>query len=85
MQLTSICTKYETERELVQPFKSQTMTEHPKEALTSNNRTLKDFKAVRLFNDFFSIHNEKKIQFSFSAQFKCRFKDGTFLDSFQKC
>lgn len=61
LQLTTICSKYETERELVQPFKAQNMTEHPKAAITSNNGTLKDFKEVRSFDEFSSFLNEKKI------------------------
>lgn len=46
MQLTSISSKYENEKEIVQPFKSQNLEDKPKEILTSNDHTLKDFKEV---------------------------------------
>lgn len=48
LQLTSICGKYENEREIVKPFKTQNLEDKPKEILTTNNHTLKDFKEVSL-------------------------------------
>lgn len=46
IQLTEICSKYETEREKVQPFKSQNTAENVKTHENSSNEILKDFKEV---------------------------------------
>lgn len=58
MQLTDICSKYETEREKLQPFKLQSNVENPKQATVRNDEVLKDFKEVcSLFN--FSVFGKQ--------------------------
>lgn len=47
LQLTEICGKYETEKEKVQPFKSQNLSEKPKETVITDGQTLNGFKEVR--------------------------------------
>lgn len=82
LQLTSICSKYENEKEIVQPFKTQNLNDKPTEILTSNDQTLKDFKEVgwnflpMQENVSFSI-----IFFIIPAQSECSFKDGKLLGS----
>lgn len=47
LQLTEICSKYETEREKVQPFKAKhTAEENAKPAENQSEEVLKDFKEV---------------------------------------
>lgn len=48
LQLTAICSKYETEREKVQPFKSQGLVEGSKRNVVPKEESLNDFKEVSL-------------------------------------
>lgn len=50
LQLTAICSKYETEKEKVQPFKCQNQIKTISNEVACDNATLKDFKEVRLFS-----------------------------------
>lgn len=46
LQLTEICSKYETEREKLQPFKVQNTVEITKHDENRKNEILEDFKEV---------------------------------------
>lgn len=46
VQLTEICSKYETEREQVQPFRLQNIVVSPEQVADQNTEILKDFKEV---------------------------------------
>lgn len=48
LQLTAICSKYETEREKVQPFKSQGLVGGSMGNLVPKVESLTDFKEVSL-------------------------------------
>ena len=55
LQLIEICSKYETEREKVQSFKTHSTAEEEKPAEEQQDETLKDFKEVQSPKKIFQI------------------------------
>lgn len=63
MQLTEICSKYETEREKLQPFKSQSNVENLKQVPDQSNEVLDDFKKVGSLFNFFAFRKGEGTRF----------------------